>query len=104
MSAPRQVHLLSADEAQAEGYRHGGPLALCGEPLGTPDLPSASCPDECYCELTYCPGCLDVATRRNWEAGLEVGCPPGITVATGSRPDSPLDPEQLCPNCQGATR
>jgi hypothetical protein len=77
MSAPRQVHLLCADEALAEGYRHGGPLALCGEPLGTSDLPSASCPDECYCELTYCPGCLDVATRHNWEAGLEVALHPG---------------------------
>jgi len=85
MSAPRRVHLLSADEALAEGYRHGGYLALCGEPIDTSSLANARCPDECGCEITYCPGCLDVATERNWEAGVDVGCPPGITVVTGTR-------------------
>ncbi|MGH3821740.1 MAG: hypothetical protein ACRDRA_02680 [Pseudonocardiaceae bacterium] len=72
MSAPRRVHLLSTDEALAEGYRPWGYLALCGEPIDTSSLPSARCPDECDCEVTYCPGCLDVATERNGEAGVEV--------------------------------
>jgi hypothetical protein len=50
MNAPRRVHLLSADDALAEGYRFGGYLTLCGEPIDTSDLPSARCPDECDCE------------------------------------------------------
>jgi hypothetical protein len=83
VSAPRGAHLLSADEALAEGYRPGGYLALCGEPI---DAPGASYPEECECEVTYYPACLHTATERNWEAGVEVGCPPGIIVVTGSRP------------------
>jgi hypothetical protein len=86
MSAPRQVHLLSADEALAEEYRHRGYVAVCGEPIDAPGLPDASCPDECECEVTYCPACLHTATERNWKAGLDVDCPPGITVVTGTRP------------------
>jgi hypothetical protein len=91
MNAPRRVHLLSADDALAEGYRFGGYLTLCGEPIDTSDLPSARCPDECDCE----PRCLDVAMQRNWEAGVALGCPPGITVVTAhagwisDQPDRP---------------
>lgn len=84
MSAPRRVHLISADEALAEGYRPGGYLTLCGEPIDASGLPDASCPEEW--EVTYCLGCLDAATERNGEAGVGVGCPPGITVVMGSRP------------------
>lgn len=51
-------------------------------------LPSARCPDECDCQITYCSGCLDVATQRNWEAGIAVSCPPGITGVTGSQPEA----------------
>ncbi len=69
MSAPRGVHLLCAGEALTEGYRHGGHLALCGEPIGAPGLPDVSCPDECDCEVTYCLGCLDAANKRHGEAG-----------------------------------
>jgi hypothetical protein len=83
MSTPRSVHLLCAGEALAEGYRYGGYLALCGEPIGASGLPGARCPNECDCEVTYCPRCLDAATQRNWEAGVDVSCPPGITVVTG---------------------
>ena len=86
MSAPRRLHLLSTDEVLGEGYRPGGYLAACGEPVDTSSEPSANCPDECECEVTYCLGCLDAATKRNREARLEVGCPPGITVVTGIRP------------------
>lgn len=83
MSAPGWVHLLAADEALAEGYRHGGYLALCGEPIGASGLPDASCLDECDDEATYCSACLYVATQRNWAAGLDVGCPSGITRDNG---------------------
>lgn len=64
MSAPRCVHLISADVVLAEGYWPGGHLALCGEPIDTSNLPSTRCPDECECEVTYCPGCLHAATER----------------------------------------
>jgi hypothetical protein len=47
MSTPRCVHLLSADEVLAKGYRPGGYLALCGEPIDASDLPGACCPEEC---------------------------------------------------------
>jgi hypothetical protein len=86
MSAPRSVHLLAADEVLAEDYRPGGYLPLCGEPIDAASLPEACCPDECDCEITYCPGCVDVAMKRNWEAGVAVGCPPGTTVTTDSPP------------------
>jgi hypothetical protein len=86
MSGPRGVHLLAADEALAVDYRPGGYLPLCGEPIDTSDLTSARCPEECDCEITYCPGCVDVAMTRNWEAGVAVSCPPGITGVTDSRP------------------
>jgi hypothetical protein len=87
VSTPRCVHLLCAGEALAEGYRPGGFLVLCGELIGTSSLSGARCPQECECEVTYCPGCLDVATQRNWEAGIAVSCPPAITVVTGVRPE-----------------
>jgi len=86
VSAPRQLHLISADEALAQGYRPGGYLALCGDSIDAAALPGARCPDECDCEVTYCLGCLDAATERNWAAGVNVRCPPGITVVTGTRP------------------
>jgi hypothetical protein len=89
VSAPQSVHLLCAGEALAESYRLGGYLALCGEPIGASGLPGARCPDECDCEVIYCPRCLDVATERNWEAGVAVGCPPGITVMTNSGRSGP---------------
>jgi hypothetical protein len=85
VSTPRCAHLLCAGEALAEGYRHGGYLALCGEPIGASGLLGGSCPDECGCEIGYCPACLHAATERNWAAGLDVGCPPEITVVTGTR-------------------
>jgi hypothetical protein len=65
VNTPRCTHLLAADEALAEDYRPGGYLTLCGEVIDTLSLPSARCPDECDCELTYCPGCLDVATNAH---------------------------------------
>jgi hypothetical protein len=77
MNIPQNVHLLAADEALAEEYRPRGYLALCEEPIGESGLPDARCPDECDCEITYCPGCVDVAMKRNWEAGVAVCCPPG---------------------------
>ncbi len=65
MSAPQGVHLLCAGEALARGYRHGGYLALCDEPIAAPDLPDAGCHDDCDCEVTYCLGCLGAAMKRN---------------------------------------
>jgi hypothetical protein len=85
MNTPRSVHLLAADEALAGDYWPGGYLPLCGEPIEAASLPGARCPEECDCEVTYCPGCVDVAMKRNWEAGVAVYCPPGITVVTGAR-------------------
>ncbi|MGH3823489.1 MAG: hypothetical protein ACRDRA_11770 [Pseudonocardiaceae bacterium] len=82
MSGLRRVHLLCADEALAEGYRPGVYLAVCGEVIGGLSLPSARCPDECDCEIAYCPACLRAATERNWDAGVDVDCPPGIIVRT----------------------
>jgi hypothetical protein len=86
VSAPQSVHLLAADEALAEDYRSGGYITLCGEPIGESGLPEARCPEGCDCEITYCPGCVDVAMTRNWEAGVAVGCPPGTTATTDSQP------------------
>ncbi|MCA1703093.1 MAG: hypothetical protein LC808_07415 [Actinobacteria bacterium] len=87
MSTPRCTHLLCADEVLSEGYRYRGTyIAVCGEPIEASSLLITSCPDECDCEVAYCPGCLDAVNKRTWEAGVDVGCPPGITVVTGSRP------------------
>jgi hypothetical protein len=82
-SVQQPVHLLAADEAVKEGHRYGTYLALCGQPVSASTLPRASCPDGCECPgVVYCFFCLRAATERNWDAGVDVDCPPGIVVRT----------------------
>ena len=78
VSTPRCPHLLCADEVLSEGYRYRGTyIAVGGEPIAASSRWITSCPDECDCEVTYCPGCLDAVKKRNGDASLDVDCPPG---------------------------
>jgi hypothetical protein len=62
-------------------------IAVRGELIEFSSLPSTSYSgDGDKREATYCPACLYVATEHNRAAGLDVGCPPGITVIMGTWP------------------
>lgn len=87
MNTPRNVHLLSADEAMTKGYRYRRTyIAVCGELIDSSSPSATSYSDDGECQATYCLACLHTATEQDWHAGLDVGCPPGITVITGTRP------------------
>lgn len=71
MSAPLlqgAVHLLVADDALAEGHRHGTYIAACGEVVCASSLPTVCCPPDCERDHLYCPACVRAAVR--WNAGM----------------------------------
>lgn len=80
MSEPHCLHLLVAHDALTKEYWYGIYVTLCGNLLGASELPSATCPDDCGAEIVYCPGCLRAANERNYDAGVDVDCPPTVIV------------------------
>lgn len=53
---------------------------MCGAELPTSELPSSECEPGCERETTYCQACIRTANGRNYNAGLDVDCPPGVIV------------------------
>lgn len=81
MSEPHCLHLLAAErELLTECHRSLPYLAVCGEQLPASELPSSDCEPGCEREVVYCLECIRTANGRNWEAGVEVDCPPGVFV------------------------
>ncbi len=69
---PGWLHLLVADDAIAERHH----MTLCGAVLASSELPSSLCPDDCKRDHVYCLACLRDANEHNWNAGVNVDCPP----------------------------
>lgn len=80
--APEDIHLTAVDETLKESQCCGKYLALCGEVIARSDLPGTLCVADCEREHGYCLACIREANRRNWQAGLDVDCPPGVIVRT----------------------
>jgi hypothetical protein len=79
VSGLRCVHLISAHEVVPQWCLAPSYPAECGE-LVESDRQEVSCPNECECEVVYCSACLRVANKRNYDAGMDVDCPPGVVV------------------------
>jgi hypothetical protein len=62
------LHLLVADDALAGGIG-GTHVAVCGELVSLSRLPPSSCPEDCDCDVLYCPECVRAVAQCNAEAG-----------------------------------
>jgi hypothetical protein len=81
VNEPHCLHLLVTErETLAEGHRYGTYMAICGELLVTEELPSSDCEPGCQREITYCQACIRTAIERNYDAGADIDCPPGVIV------------------------
>ncbi|MGH3683554.1 MAG: hypothetical protein ACRDQY_26635 [Pseudonocardiaceae bacterium] len=80
---PHRVHLVAADSGLVEGHPACRLyMGSCGALMTRSQLPSSLCPDGCECAGTFCQHCLDVANEHNYDAGVDVQCPPGMRVET----------------------
>lgn len=73
-----RVHLLAADGLLSEESFHSLRvyLTLCGVAMTDLELPHATCPEECDCELYYCPQCIRWAT--GWNAEMDQDAASGV--------------------------
>ncbi len=78
------AHLLTADDALAEGNRCGTYLAVCGALVPALSLPSSLCPPgyQCDCAL-YCPQCIREVLRDTAESGKRNNEPQGDEPESG---------------------
>jgi hypothetical protein len=101
VSAPHpwgDLHLLVADDALV-GEIGGTYLAVCGELVPASTLPPSSCPEDCDCDVLYCPECVRAVAqsgarvpdvrRGSGPPWTECGCPLRSPVPPCRRADVP---------------
>ena len=84
MREPHCLHLLAAErELLTECHRSLLYLAVCGEQLLASELPSSDCESGCERVVVYCLACIRDVNKHNYDAGVDVDCPPGVFVRRG---------------------